>query len=145
MFSPDGRWLAYVSDETGRNEVYLQAYPDPGPRMPVSVSGGMEPSWSQDGRELFYRDGPRMLVVDIETKPSLVVLEPRQLFERVFRTDVNGHPHYDVGEKLGPYEIQEASGMGDVEKTRARAAHTLGLFGVPPHRLTKGPIRARTL
>ena len=48
MFSPDGKWLAYVSDETGRSEVYVQAFPGPGPKIPISVGGGAEPMWSPD-------------------------------------------------------------------------------------------------
>ena len=53
-FSPDGRWLAYTSNESGRNEVYVQPYPGPGPRQQVSTDGGTGPAWSRDGRELFY-------------------------------------------------------------------------------------------
>src|SRR5205814_4655738 len=53
-WSPDGRWLAYVSDESGRSEVYVQAYPGPGPRYQLSRDGGTAPAWSRDGHELFY-------------------------------------------------------------------------------------------
>jgi eukaryotic-like serine/threonine-protein kinase len=53
-FSPDGRWLAYVSNVSGRTEVYVQPYPGPGPAVPVSASGGAAPAWRADGRELFY-------------------------------------------------------------------------------------------
>ena len=54
-FSPDGRWLAYSTDESGRSEVYVQPYPGPGKRVLVSIDGGAEPAWSRDGKELFYR------------------------------------------------------------------------------------------
>ena len=91
--SPDGQWLAYVSNEGGRPDVYVQSYPGPGPKFPVSVGGGAEPLWSPNGRELFYRDGPRMLVVDVETSPSMAFGTPRELFTESFQTDVNGHPH----------------------------------------------------
>jgi serine/threonine-protein kinase len=61
--SPDGRWLAFVSDETGSKEVYVQAFPDAGGRKwPVSTGGGSEPLWSRDGRELFYRNGRHEMV-----------------------------------------------------------------------------------
>ena len=53
--SPDGRWLAYVTDETGRSEVYVKRFPDPGGRVQVSLTGGSEPVWNRNGRELFYR------------------------------------------------------------------------------------------
>jgi len=54
QFSPDGRWLAYVSDETGRDEVYVQPYPGQGHRIRVSIEGGLAPAWNPNGRELFY-------------------------------------------------------------------------------------------
>ena len=69
--SPDGRWLAYSSDESGREEVYVQPYPGPGGREQISVDGGSEPAWSKSGKELFYigsSDEPRnaaMFAVDI--------------------------------------------------------------------------------
>jgi serine/threonine-protein kinase len=59
--SPDGRWLAYTSNETGRFEVYVRPFPGPGGAIQVSVDGGDQPVWSRDGRELFYRDGANMV------------------------------------------------------------------------------------
>ena len=56
-FSPDGRWLAYVSNESGRHEVYVQPYPGPGERHLISTNGGEQPAWSRNGRELFYVQG----------------------------------------------------------------------------------------
>ncbi len=56
-FSPDGRWLAYVSNESGRHEVYVQPYPGPGERHLISTNGGEQPAWSGNGRELFYVQG----------------------------------------------------------------------------------------
>ena len=64
-FSPDGRWLAYMSDESGRLEIYAQAFPGPGEKYTLSTQGGKEPVWSRDGREIFYRDGDRMMVVPL--------------------------------------------------------------------------------
>ena len=66
MFSPDGRWLAYVSDDTGRYEVWVQPFPGPGPRTRISYRGGVEPLWSRDGRELFYRQGDRLMRVGVD-------------------------------------------------------------------------------
>jgi serine/threonine-protein kinase len=58
--SPDGRWVAYTSDETGKNQVYARALPGPGGKTPISVGGGQDARWSRDGRELFYRDPRRI-------------------------------------------------------------------------------------
>jgi serine/threonine-protein kinase len=63
-FSPDGRWLAYADAESGRYEVYLRAFPDNGSKVQISNDGGMMPTWSRNGRELFYRtDDQRLMVV----------------------------------------------------------------------------------
>ncbi len=68
QFSPDGRWLAFSSDELGRSEIYVVPYPGPGPTCKVSTSGGDEPRWSQDGKELFYRKGTTAMVVDVANR-----------------------------------------------------------------------------
>ena len=78
--SPDGRWLAYVSNESGKYEVYVQAYPGGGEKMTVSADGGYEPLWSPDGREIIYRKGGDVVVVDIQTTPAFRSSRPRQLF-----------------------------------------------------------------
>ena len=63
VFSPNGRWLAYVSDESGQDEVYVRPYPGPGQEHTISTAGGEEPVWSPDGRELFFRSEDQLLVV----------------------------------------------------------------------------------
>jgi serine/threonine-protein kinase len=80
-FSPDGRFLAYVSDETGRNDIYVQPYPEPGGRWLVSTSGGEDPVWSRDGRELIYRRGDELFAVAVQTTPAFSVGAQRRLFE----------------------------------------------------------------
>ena len=60
-FAPDGRWIAYSSDESGASEVYIRPFPGPGGKLQVSLAGGSEPVWSKDGQELYYRNGDRML------------------------------------------------------------------------------------
>jgi serine/threonine-protein kinase len=82
--SPDGRWLAYQSSEPGRAEVYVRPFPGPGPRVPVSLSGGTEPCWSRDGRELFYREGGAMMAASVRTQPAFAVTERRRLFSGAF-------------------------------------------------------------
>ena len=75
-FSPDGRWLAYVSDESGRYEIYVQPYPGPGGKWQISTEGGTEPVWNPNGRELFYRSGNKMMAVDIATQPGFTAGKP---------------------------------------------------------------------
>jgi eukaryotic-like serine/threonine-protein kinase len=95
-FSPDGRWLTYISDESGRYEIYVQPYPGPGGKWQISTDGGTEPKWNPNGRELFYRNGDKMMVVDITTQPGFAAGKPRMLFEaRYERSPVQSH-NYDV-------------------------------------------------
>jgi Tol biopolymer transport system component len=63
-FSPDGQWIAYSSDETGRREIYVQPYPGPGGKWPISADGGQEPVWNARGGELFFRNGNKVMAVD---------------------------------------------------------------------------------
>jgi serine/threonine-protein kinase len=80
-FSPDGRWMAYDSNESGRIEVYVQPYPGPGAKIQISTEGGTEPLWDPTGRELFYRQGKRMMAVEVSTQPNFSAGNPRVLFE----------------------------------------------------------------
>ncbi len=84
VFSPDGRWLAYSSDESGAMQVYAIRYPDGGGRVEISTGGGTEPLWAADGRELFYRNGDRVLAVAVSGHPVLAVGTPQFLFSGVF-------------------------------------------------------------
>lgn len=83
-FSPDGQWLAYASDESGDMQVYAVRYPDGGGRTQLSTDGGAEPVWAASGRELFYRNGNRMLSVGIAGHAVLVVARPQLLFSAAF-------------------------------------------------------------
>ena len=98
MISPDGRALAYVSDETGRPQVYLSPFPGKGTRIQVSVDGGTEPVWSRSSGELFFRHGRRMLAVRVRTQGQLATGPPAVLFEGDFAvtSPVPGAPSYDV-------------------------------------------------
>jgi Tol biopolymer transport system component len=95
-FSPDGRWLAYASDESGRPEIYVQAYPGPGGKWQISAEGGTEPVWSPNGRELFYRSGNKMMAVDIATQTGFAVGKPRMLFEGRYEPGPVQIDNYDV-------------------------------------------------
>jgi serine/threonine protein kinase len=95
-FSPDGRWLAYVSDETGEYQIYVVPYPGPGPRMPVSIEGGLSPIWSPDGTERFYRNGGKLMSVSVTHDPEISFGPPVELFEGPFTLDLMGHQRWDV-------------------------------------------------
>jgi Tol biopolymer transport system component len=84
VLSPDGRWYAYVSDESGRSEVYVRAFPGPGRKWPISGGFGIDPAWARSGRELFYRSGDRFMVVSLTTQPAFAADAPRILFEKRF-------------------------------------------------------------
>jgi Tol biopolymer transport system component len=82
-FSPDGKWVAYVSNESGRDEVYLITFPTPGGRFQVSVNGGSSPKWRRDGKELYYLDAVNKLIaVPInEHGESVEIGAPHPLFD----------------------------------------------------------------
>ncbi len=85
--SPDGHWVAYVSNESGRLEVYVRPFPGPGGRWQVSLNGGTEPLWAANGRELFYRNGAMMMVAAITLHPVFTVGVRRELFEGNYVND----------------------------------------------------------
>jgi serine/threonine-protein kinase len=96
MLSPDDRWLAYVSNESGRAEIYVRPFPGPGGRVQISTEGGMQPMWSRDGRELFYRNGNKMMAVAITMEPELNPGKPEVLFEGGYQIGGRISSNYDV-------------------------------------------------
>jgi len=96
--SPDGRWMAYVSDEAGREEVYVRPFPDADSgRHLVSTNGGAEPMWAHSGRELVYRNGADELVaVQVSGDPTFVAGRQDVLFSMADYLPSDGHPMYDV-------------------------------------------------
>jgi len=116
-FSPDGKWIAYVSDESGRLEIYVRPFPGPGEKWPISLEGGNEPVWPRNGRELFYRAGDTMMVVDVQTTPTFSAGKPRKLFERTYERSLALWANYDAssdGQRLLMVRQENAS---------ARATH----------------------
>jgi len=78
--SPDGRWLAYRSNESGQYEIYLQPFPGPGAKTPVSIGGGSWAVWSSDGSTIYYQGAGRFMAADVTLGASARVGRPRELF-----------------------------------------------------------------
>jgi Tol biopolymer transport system component len=78
--SPDGRFVAYLSDESGRQEIYVKRFPSGEGKWQVSVEGGVYPRWSGNGDELFYVEGNTLMAVPVESEPTLRLGTPRRLF-----------------------------------------------------------------
>src|SRR5262249_1002306 len=95
-FSPDGQWLAYVSDESGSTEVYVRRFRGAGEKLQISTDGGTEPMWAHSGRELFYRTGDKMMAVSVESGPPLRRGKPRLLFDGPYEASPGENANYDV-------------------------------------------------
>ena len=97
-FSPDGRWIAYVSDETGRGEVYVLPFEQPGRSVQISTDGGREPVWSKDGQELFYWSGDDFMAAKLGADAELATDRPHLLFTGRFEKSKLGFQgaNYDV-------------------------------------------------
>jgi eukaryotic-like serine/threonine-protein kinase len=93
--SPDGKWLAYQSDETGQMEVYVRPYPGPGARVSVSLHGGTEAAWAHSGRELFFRSGDSLMAAAVAPGPTFAVTGRRLLFTGSFVSG-DAYREYDV-------------------------------------------------
>jgi Tol biopolymer transport system component len=96
VLSPDGDWVAYESDETGRQEVYVRSFADRLQKWQVSTDGGTEPMWARNGHELFYRAADKMMSVSIQTAPTLGAGKPQLLFEGRYETGNGFVANYDV-------------------------------------------------
>jgi len=96
--SPDGKWFAYVSNESGRNEVYVRSIEDPGAgRTQISTAGGQEPRWATSGKELFYRTrSGEMMTAEVTLGASFVAKPPRRLFVAPNLISDEFHHAYDV-------------------------------------------------
>jgi Tol biopolymer transport system component len=98
IFSPDGNWLAYASDRSGRSEVWITSFPDQTVEGQASIGGGRAPTWSGDGSELYYRNGNRIYAVSVQLEPTLDIGRPRELFRGAFQgePELSGSLDYDV-------------------------------------------------
>ena len=96
--SPDGHWIAYQNDASGRTEIYVERYPELGSRQPISTGGGRLPLWSRNGRELFFSslDARQMLAVPMQFGATLVAGRPQVLFEFEMLPIQFGFRPYDI-------------------------------------------------
>jgi Tol biopolymer transport system component len=96
-FSPDGRWIAYISDETGRHEVFVQPFPLTGAKYQVTKNGGGHPLWSPDGKQLFFDNDRRMFSVQIQTQPAFAAGAPTALpITGFIQNPGNNRRQYDI-------------------------------------------------
>jgi len=113
--SPDGKWIAYVGEDTGKPEVYVQDFPPKGGKWQISTAGGWRPEWRADGRELFYREGSKMMSVEVKTNagrleagiPKLLFDAPRSRPDPTFDVSADGQKFLLVvfNEEAGPLPI----------------------------------------
>jgi eukaryotic-like serine/threonine-protein kinase len=108
-FSPDGRWIVYASDESGRTEIYVRPYPGPGGKWQISTDGGTEPKWNPKGRELFYRDGQKMMAVDYTEQPTFSAGKPKMLFQGPYTPTPRTAADYDVNPDGQPFLMLKAT------------------------------------
>ena len=94
--SPDGRWVVFVTNESGRDEVVVQPFPGPGGRVQVSAGGGTEPVWSRDGRRLFYRGSGKLMAAEVRTTPGFSVVAHDTVLTDSYTFATNPHANYDV-------------------------------------------------
>lgn len=96
--SPDGRWMAYESNVSGRPEIFVERYPELGNRQQISTAGGRRPAWSRNGRELFFSslDTRQMLAVAVQPGTTLVAGRPQRLFEFAMAPIVGGNRTWDL-------------------------------------------------
>jgi Tol biopolymer transport system component len=113
QFSPNGRWVAFASDETGKDEVYVQPFPATGKKWPLSADGGTTPVWSRDGRKIFYHNGDDMMVVSFEDGLAPRTSVPRRLFSGAYEwCDFERHyfgASYDVAADGATFVMTERS------------------------------------
>ena len=111
-FSPDGRFVAYESTESGRYEVYVQAFPDGGGKRQVSSGGGNDPRWRKDGKELYYRSEAELFAVPVTLSPNFSMGAPKSLFQDESLLQGALWGRYDVSPDGERFYLRESVGEG---------------------------------
>jgi Tol biopolymer transport system component len=111
--SPDGKWVAFVSDQSGQQEVYVRPLNGEGDQVQVSLAGGGEPVWARNSQELFYRSAgttePHLVVAGFRTAPQFEILSRQQLFSMADIVGTNPHTNYDVSPDGRTFAMVQAS------------------------------------
>ena len=120
VFSPNGRWIAYESDETGKKEIYVQTFPASGAKWQISTTGGSQPRWRRDGKELFFLGGDRKVTaveVNVDA-PGFVYGAPKALFEtRISKGEERPGNQYEVtadGQRFLVNTVAEEGGYAPI-------------------------------
>jgi dipeptidyl aminopeptidase/acylaminoacyl peptidase len=114
VFSPDGKWLAYVPDESGRRSVWVQPFPGPGAKWLVSPDGGTEPAWSRDGTTLFFRRANQLVSVPITPGAEFRWGRPQRVLEFRYAT-LAGARNYDVSPD-NTFVVVRSEGAADADQ-----------------------------
>ena len=126
--APDGRWLAYASNETGRQEIYVRPFERPGARVQISTSGGSQPRWRRDGKELFFisEDG-RLMAARLSAGDTLDV-QPPELLPIAVERDITGWRYtYDVAEDGQRFLAIRSAGADPTPSTMVMVNWAAGL------------------
>ena len=119
QISPDGKWLAYQSEVSGNQEVYVRPFPDSGPRVQVSSAGGVEPRWSRDGRTLYFVSPDRkVMAVEVVAGGGFSTREPRVALAEGFKEPSNTNTPFDVmsdGRFLGVRLLPDANVLDRID------------------------------
>ncbi len=129
--SPDGRWMAYYSDETVEGQIFVRPFPevDQG-KWQVSVDGGQSPLWSPDGRELYYLNGDAIMVAHVNTEPTFSASKPKTLFRGNYVTGYGENPEWDISPDGKRFVMikQRADDTSTEEESRPRINIVLNWF-----------------
>ena len=118
--SPDGRWLAYISQATGRYEVFAQSLISGGGRAAISTTGGIEPRWSPDGRTIYYENGDQLMAVPVEPGAALQPGRPKAIFSGVVYVSIDSAETYHVASSGDRFVMmQPADHHGTLQEVRA--------------------------
>ena len=135
--SPDGRWLAYASEESGREEIFVREFPGPGGKRQISTGGGSGAVWSRDGRELVYLNGSQMMLVTVATDPRFSASRPRVLFVGDFPT-VPYERNFDISPDGKRILIVQRTTSAETEVATPTLQVTLNWFEELRRRLPAG-------